>query len=698
MKKNDNINDFPESELQDWILTQINENNLYNVIKEDQKHIKNTGIEVFSIDFLLYNRYQKSAKIVYESLQSNSTLIDNRNISLEKNEILKPDFVLIEDSYGKIIIVELKTSKKTEREAMTELFAYAQEIRNHLPFISNYELLFVIISNEYTTLLEHSIANLLLGTSINILCLKAKKEQDKHFNLVFHSISTWSDVGDNFSNSHTFLSLNLHFNVPQEPKEPVLDTVIDLITHEASQNNSHGFCFLWKDTWKDQISDYEYAVSLFCINPYVFIDNAIKIGFLEKNSSNISKFLYEKAPIVFSTDNLFKICKNAYTYLKHYCSPSIEEAPPWNIAINHNKNILTNRSIPILFNAWGFIGDYIKTVYISDEFKNIRYPAAYLRNVSYKSPIISLPLIYEITDNSLFKHGDFYASAVFKFGKLLSIFDYILKNINYLKKNKIALQNLEALIEWIYIELSSPIFEIGYYYNNKKKSENPPPVFIYNSINEIEKSIEMTQKYILWFNNEFIGSSNSNHQYLFLLGINNGFIFNDYISNSLSINNNEILCQAKKNIITYFNDFWKTIEKKTSLQNCEDFIYKLMENNIDYYESNNFQNKSEDEKILDIFEIYFLNYIDNNFGSISSEPFDYISIIKQMNIHSIKQKMQNHKKQGRLNMSIVVSSNGEVHIGFIPPQMNAPLLKDVAVIVVSGNILLRFDHCWSDFL
>jgi hypothetical protein len=67
--------------------------------------------------------------------------------------MLFPDLVLVSDEDNKIIIVEIKRSNQTAREALTELLAYDHEVKNLLPFLSNFEVLFCIISTDYSTLL-----------------------------------------------------------------------------------------------------------------------------------------------------------------------------------------------------------------------------------------------------------------------------------------------------------------------------------------------------------------------------------------------------------------------------------------------------------------------------------------------------------------------------------------------------------------
>jgi len=107
-------------------------------------HDPNT-IPDFSIDHLLKRKYSKSAKRVLETLTCYELISGDKikNISLDKNERLFPDCLLFNYETNEVIVIENKISKQTEREAVTELLGYSQEIRNSLPFISDFDISYI---------------------------------------------------------------------------------------------------------------------------------------------------------------------------------------------------------------------------------------------------------------------------------------------------------------------------------------------------------------------------------------------------------------------------------------------------------------------------------------------------------------------------------------------------------------------------
>ena len=91
---------------------------------------------------------------------------------------------------------------------MTELLAYGQEIRNILPFISDFDISYIIISTEFNTLLDHSISSQILSSESKILCLKVT-ENNEQVNFDVHFPKSWSNIGQNGLPASAFMSYTL---------------------------------------------------------------------------------------------------------------------------------------------------------------------------------------------------------------------------------------------------------------------------------------------------------------------------------------------------------------------------------------------------------------------------------------------------------------------------------------------------------
>jgi len=183
-----------ESEIQSILENLIQEENFLNCIKNIDSIEKlyeslheEDKLPSFSIDYLSRKKMIVAAKNIVSLLGSAQIITTaSKNISLERKEKLFPDLVLFHEEKCKLIILEIKRSVKTARETLTEMLAYDHEIRNLLPFLSNFEIVFCIVSTDYSTLLNHSVAGLITWESKQILCLHARNSEKKELELEIH--------------------------------------------------------------------------------------------------------------------------------------------------------------------------------------------------------------------------------------------------------------------------------------------------------------------------------------------------------------------------------------------------------------------------------------------------------------------------------------------------------------------------------
>jgi len=89
------------------------------------------------------------------SLSITKVISEDQNISISGRESLKPDFVLFAPETESIVIVELKNISGPTRQAGTELGAYSGEIRTAMPHLSDADIVHVLISPVWPTLLCH---------------------------------------------------------------------------------------------------------------------------------------------------------------------------------------------------------------------------------------------------------------------------------------------------------------------------------------------------------------------------------------------------------------------------------------------------------------------------------------------------------------------------------------------------------------
>ena len=191
-----------EADIQKAIETLVQDGKLHSVIegKERPGQVLNflrspDWLPSFPIDYLIRKRAALAAGRVLRVLNGLRVVSTaSKSISLTTGETLYPDLLGCNPLRAALAILELKADKQTERQAVTELLAYDHEVRNHLPFLPNSDLGFVVVATEFSPLLDHSLASLITWQRRNILCLRAEGTASG-LRLSLHLPSCWTPLG-----------------------------------------------------------------------------------------------------------------------------------------------------------------------------------------------------------------------------------------------------------------------------------------------------------------------------------------------------------------------------------------------------------------------------------------------------------------------------------------------------------------------
>ncbi|MCD7907659.1 MAG: hypothetical protein LUH04_08265 [Clostridium sp.] len=251
---------------------------LEHALKADAHEEHTPGYE---IDFHLQTSYNRRARRVLDTL-SGATLItgaDIQNISLQPDtsdtrERLYPDILLGNKDNSSFVLIEIKKDSQSEREAITELMAYALEIKNHLPQIADSDIHLILLSTTFNTLLTHSFCSLLLGTRFSLLALKATSDRDT-LNLHIHFPESWTDIWQKELPPHALSSINI-LAYESEKGKAVEDPhqlryiLQDLAASEGNKNQSNGCLLIWENVSPSRKE--VFGVTIYQINPFVFLD------------------------------------------------------------------------------------------------------------------------------------------------------------------------------------------------------------------------------------------------------------------------------------------------------------------------------------------------------------------------------------------------------------------------------------------
>jgi|GEM_PF-1985443 hypothetical protein len=710
-----------ENILQSKLFNVILQESLVDFISEKESLNEATRINddknsspYFSIDSLLKKRYSESAKRVlaclgdYEVISSESI----KNISLNKKEKLFPDLILFNRSSAQIILIENKTSGQTEREAITELMGYAHEIRNHLPFISNYDISYILISTTFNVLLDHSVSAQILSTDINFLCLKPVVAEDEVLSLAVHIPGSWSNIGESELPENALMSYSLFLSEKEGVDIESFDVkskvriAADLILHNATDFRSSGFYIIWSNELKNISSQSGIGISIYILNPFAFLPHAVKNNFPLNTESALAKYLKDYVNETGTTvypSSLFRICDQAEEFLSQYFNLEWDRNTDWIIDCS-DKYYALQRNV-LQWDSWGAIGNYVRYLFLhpSNETSNMFTSNEQLKG-TYLNPFIGLQIINRISGNTLFKDGIFSHKDISKFG--VQIGDYLYAcQLAIEKKSKPKIMN--ANLFWCALFLVQSLKEIEQRVNDGVDFIFPKQGFPVTPMGEEVRDnyLEVISDFIEWFRREFIlEDQNPTLSYIFQLSITHCWYFDFGYRSALE----------SKKIIEIEKEIADLIKQKVA-EIVSDRVKKREENlalieyiNSNYY-SGNFELFSQNE---------YLNFLDSVPDSFYAEGFQTVflpllDMIKPTLIHTLRDYSVSESvdwaalkktaiaffRNGERKIAILLAVNGTIGIGITDiPILQVNNEDEILVVNQKSGTSIGRKAKWSEIL
>lgn len=718
-----------ESQLQELLIEILQKEtilDLINGVEEIDDHLdrdKNDRfIPGFQIDFQLRTLYCRKAKEVLDSFNSYEIITGDliKNISIQKDkknkkERLYPDVLLSNPERHNFTILELKKDSQTEREAITELFAYAIEIKNQLPNIADSDINLVVVSTNFNTLLDHALSSLVLGTKFNILALKGSLDNG---NLVLdvHIPDSWTDVWQNSLPEYALSSVSLvPYNYDDKKDIPdeafLFDIVDDIITFNGAKNNSHGFFIIWKNITAFE-SPASFCISLYQINPFVFLQASIENNFTLNTNQPLSKYIIENYEdnIYSHAESLMNIGTEVKNFLDQYYSTSYEDFSSWTDHFQQGSNFRT-QALPIIFNSWGNIGDYVRYYFFHPSLKKGFFSETQLNSpLYYKDPLFGIELINRISGNTLFENGVYDFTSLFKYAKQLR---ELLTISEWYYQAKLEDKKYELLQPRLYhatVDILPSYREIQYRLNYIKSDVVKPELFKINPFDVDENTLDSINKHINWFANEFL-KNNPVHQVFFSKAINWCVL---YMSDDIPIED-KFETEIKQQIIEY-SKFHLLSALHSELMSKEPmFGDKLLEISSPFFSSIEELKKisSEDElisiieaigddTIFSLFENQFLSVLDATYFEVFHDivEFDNVSFITK-DWKKLQNQLVKRFGEGYKYGAIIIDTNGNLAIGILPKekQILKPIedpYKEVYVLMNHSGIQLLKLVTWEE--
>lgn len=436
------------------LVSRINKNDLTRI--EETITVNPDLLPAFSIDEYVRVRFADSAHATIESLNKIEVLTSNNNISATKNEILKPDLVCINSETQQLIIFELKKSNQTGRQALTELLAYEHELKNHLPFLSNYDATFVLISTEWSVLLEHAATSAIMWSNKNLLCLQLDPTPDD-YRFKIHRPSTWNITGTPFFPEDSVSSFTISFDIPAsmdvDEAECHLYNAISFYAREAERIGLHGFALMTRDLTKENSRE----ITLCSASPFAFFDAMLNKGKIETENGHLTSKLaghINHNGKDSGTHSLLKLkSKILDPRLEPFDNVTVGKFSHWNAV----RKEIQESGFPAMTEFWGLPGGYARS-YISNLAVQKARPNIFPAGISHwHDPNIGIWLIRNLFEQEFTSDGFVRPSDSFRLGASIGRHLFL---TNLSREAATKPKALEALMFWNFASLASYIDEI----------------------------------------------------------------------------------------------------------------------------------------------------------------------------------------------------------------------------------------------
>lgn len=512
-----------EAEIQSWFENTIVNGDLLDSISgiEDVKAtIKSwdgdNQIPPFTVDYLMRKKCYLAADAVLNSFACIDLVSANKSVSKTVGEILRPDLVCFNAEENVVVLIELKENAQTARQAMTELLAYEHEIQNHLPFLSSADIYFVIVSPEWSTLLDHSLAALNTWSNRRVLGLLLENSSNK-ISLKPHLPNTWSYLRANGLPPQSIYTMNMclypngNDNNSEEPPFEI-NVVREIISRKSEQIRATGFLLAWENTYPKAIA--KWIITVGVIHPIQFFMHS-QIHGDETRECDLTRFLNNEdfGHIINTPHTLHEVVKEAVTFLTDKWDVRFEDLLDWEA----QRENISHTSIPIFGDFFGELYSYALKRFV---------PTTTMHDwTDYR---FAVSLIDELTNYKPLSDGVFRCSDLFRIAANLSIYAICVGNIE-INDGKIGQKIWIGKREWSKLELLQIIQEVLILIDDVK---NITP-FEFDRSKDIKSLFDEFTK---WLHDFFLVEiCDKIHRVIFVLGTQLGVLFDRFIADSISI-------------------------------------------------------------------------------------------------------------------------------------------------------------------
>lgn len=698
--KSDSVTSQPfssEQAIQDWLENLIENDCLYDAI-EGKEEVSNAllGLEdadfwpSFPIDHLTRIASLRSASYALERLHTLQLISkNNRNISLERGERMFADLLYCSPETSTFVLFEVKHNKGTSREAITELLAYEHEIQNHIPFSGASDIITVVVSRDYPTLLDHAVASGNTWSRKQMLCLLFE-EDDQGPKLKVHIPNAWSAIGQiglPFAGLPTAtLSLAPKSDLNADDIFSAFSTAAELFVREAERKGGSGFAMVCYNHFSTKLADSPYLLLIGAVDPFTFIDHANNSRMLENSASPILDYLLEgerHMDLSTSWDWLSSDGGAATDYLKEFGRPTWEMAANWrhlrDVRRWKSNSITFDRHIsPVYSEFWGFLGDFVREIARRPSRLRAFMPGFAKPQMNWKHPLFGTLLLDELSGHHALKDGQWTFSAVFQFGLCLGRLGAF--SSHFSEADPDTKDKLLAPMFWSQADALPFIHEVGLRYISAREIEVPPPKISLSEEMDAADIMEQMSAFAQWFQTEFLNDGEELMQQAFGAAVTIYSIFDEQFDphgdNPETVKLREMAAKWAKHWLK-----WSVVEALSEHRDAEaavNAIEKEMNGLIPLESGKELSFEAIEALDTTLLVSKLFQAIPRIVDSWHPQVSHTLAPLTQVS-HDwawYKEQIERARDRGEQHPCIFLSAGGQMGIGKLPDEFPAPRISD----------------------
>ncbi|MGF6555474.1 hypothetical protein ABIA48_001854 [Pseudomonas sp. S30_BP2TU TE3576] len=530
----------PESEVVSWLIQLIEKEELLDSIqgRDAITSLTDTApqeyfLPSFGIDYISRRASAEAAGHVLSRLSLLDIISINTSISVTTGEVLRPDILCFNPETKTLVVFEVKRASETERQTVTELAGYEQELRNMLPFLGNFDVCFVVVAADWATLLVHAVGSMNAWSGKQCLALKLTNGESG-FGLIAHLPEAWHLTGSINLPAEALPSIDLYLaykgiddleaeqddidlagdnedDVSWPPR--VVLTAMDVIARAGDRAGSHGFMMLWRDV--NGFGRGRWCITLAAIDPYAMHAWCRDHG-LPQRESEATTFLHERRDDLLgqTPTTVYDIANAAFPILKEHFDPEFGADFHWQLKTQQYRH----RAVPTRFDFWGSLGQHAREFVCNPAVRENYMPFVGLNQLDWTDPAVAMTLVANLSLGTPFPGGVIKCSDAFLTGRVLG--DLLVAAFNTAPDKELAAK-YEPLVEWAQLEALRFAIEMKQMYDITEEVVTPMPMLSRDPAKRVEATVQLAQ----WVSSDLISTRHPFHQACFDLGYRHVWLF-----------------------------------------------------------------------------------------------------------------------------------------------------------------------------